>query len=248
MAEEECASGGPRAPDLTLVVPVYNEGEGAAGVMAEWTEVLRALGVSFELRVYDDGSGPETAAVLQRVAREIPEVSYRRHDNRGHGPTILRGYREAESAWIFQTDSDGEIDPRGFAELWAHREAFDFLFGTRTGSGRTPFRRALTRVSCWCVGLLFGRRLADVNTPFRLMRRDVLAVLLELIPGDTFAPNVILSGLAARRDVRIFERPVTFRSRADGGQGSLGGLNILGPAWLAFRQTLRAAWRVRRDG
>ena len=56
------------------------------------------------------------------------------HDklNSGHGPTILQAYRENSDAdWIFQTDSDDEIGPEQFEDLWRSRDNYDFLIGRR---------------------------------------------------------------------------------------------------------------------
>jgi hypothetical protein len=83
----------------------------------------------------------------------------------------------------------------------------------------------------------------DVNVPFRLMRSAVLAPMMERVPADTFAPNVALSGLAARRSLRIVNVPVEFRERRTG-CGSLAPRRLLRIAWTCGTQTLNI---LRRD-
>jgi glycosyltransferase involved in cell wall biosynthesis len=235
----------PHSPALTVVMPVYNEAAAVAGVVRAWAAELDRLGIDYELRVYDDGSRDRTSDVLMELSSELPRVLVTRHSNRGHGPTILRGYREARGEWVFQTDSDGEMEPDSFGKLWNERERHDFLFGTRAGRQWTPARWVMTRVSRLAVRTLFGSGVADVNTPYRLMRRDRLASLVADLPDDLFAPNVILSGLAVRNGLRVWQTPVPHQGRRHGG-GSLVSLRKLWkPASRSLRQTFAVARRKR---
>jgi glycosyltransferase involved in cell wall biosynthesis len=228
-------------PALTVVMPVYNEEKAVAEVVRAWADELDRLGIDYELRVYDDGSRDRTGEVLETLSQELPRLLVTRHTNRGHGPTILRGYREARGEWVFQTDSDGEMEPDSFGKLWERRDGHDFLFGTRAGRQSTPARWLVTRVSRLAVRLLFGQGVRDVNTPYRLMRRERLAPLLAGLPDDLFAPNVILSGLAARERLRIWHTEVAHQGRRHGG-GSLVSLRkIVKPAARSLRQTIDVA-------
>src|SRR5262245_30899365 len=203
-------------PDLSVVMPVHNEELSIRPVLEEWTSMLDNLGISYELRVYDDGSRDRTGAIIEELARERPSVVALRHENRGHGPTILRGYREARGEWVFQTDSDDEMSPESFPSVWSRREDADLVLGYRAGRRSPPSRRLVTGVSRLSVRVLFGAPLRDVNTPYRLYRRTALARLLGGVPMDAFAPNVILAGLAVRQRLRVIEVPVPHRARRTG--------------------------------
>jgi len=232
-----------QSPALTVVMPVYNEEGAIAEVVRSWAGELDRLGIEYELRVYDDGSRDRTPEVLERLSGELPRLLVTRHTNRGHGPTILRGYREARGEWVFQTDSDGEMEPDSFGKLWERRQDHDFLFGIRAGRVWTPPRWIMTRVSRLAVRALFGRGVDDVNTPYRLMRRERLARLVADLPDDLFAPNVILSGLAVREGLRIWQTPVPHQGRRHGG-GSLVSLRkLVKPASRSLRQTIDVARR-----
>jgi glycosyltransferase involved in cell wall biosynthesis len=236
------------SPALTVVMPVYNEEDAVAGVVRAWAAELDRLGIDYELRVYDDGSRDRTPDVLETLQRELPRLLVTRHHNRGHGPTILRGYREARGDWVFQTDSDGEMEPGSFERLWRERDDYDFLLGTRAGRRSAPARWLVTRVSRLAVRTLFGRGVSDVNTPYRLMRRERLTPLLASLPDDLFAPNVVLSGLAVRHRLRIWETPVPHQGRRSG-SGSLTSLRkVLQPAARSLRQTIAVARRQGHSG
>jgi glycosyltransferase involved in cell wall biosynthesis len=212
-------------------------------VVAGWDTELAAVGVPCELRVYDDGSRDRTGELLEALARERPRVVAIRQPNRGHGPTILRGYHDARGEWIFQVDSDDEISAEFFPEVWKHRDA-DLVLGYRVGRESSLGRRLVTMMSYWTVRLFFGSGVRDVNTPFRLYRRSALARLLPQVPADAFAPNVILCGLALREGLRITEVPVPHRGRRSGASHIVR-LRLWQAAATAFVQTVRVALRAR---
>ena len=221
-------------------MPVYNEEAALPGVLSAWTTELDRLGLDYRLCVYDDGSGEGTVRALEELARRHPRIAVYRHSNRGHGPTILRGYREAEGEWVFQVDSDGEMSPAGFESLWRRRDDYDLLIGSREGREEPPLRWLITAVSRLTVRALFGRGVRDVNAPYRLIRRSRLQELLRDLPGEPFAPNVILSGLAARARLRIEELPVPCEGRRLG-RSSLTSPRILKGSVRSFFETIRAA-------
>jgi dolichol-phosphate mannosyltransferase len=226
-------------------MPVFNEQALVAGTVSAWLRELDGLGVDYRLRIYDDGSTDGTTPLLHALASAEPRLCVTRHDNRGHGPTILRGFREARSPWIFQVDSDGEMSASSFASLWQRRSEYDFLVGARANRRATPPRRLVTALSRACVQVLFGAGIRDVNSPYRLMRRVSLDPLLERLPRDPFAPNVLLSGMAIRMRLRIYETNVPHEGRRSG-KGSLTSLRLWRGAARAFCEAMITAISLKR--
>lgn len=227
---------------LTLVMPVYNGQDTIQRVVKAWSAELERLRIDYEFRVYDDGSKDQTPAMLDQLAQEHPRLIVTHQANSGHGPTILRGYHQALGTWVFQTDSDDELKPDGFQALWEKRDSFDFLVSRRHHRQSSPARRLLTLGSQWAVRCLFARGVIDVNSPYRLMRRSLLQQAIENVPGDTFAPNVILSGIAGRQRWRIHNDQVDHQG-ARTVSGSLMRWKLWKTAMRAFMQTLQAAMR-----
>jgi glycosyltransferase involved in cell wall biosynthesis len=223
--------------DLFIVMPVYNEQSCIQAVVDSWLAQLSHLGLRHTLCVLNDGSTDGTARILKDYGTSIELVE---KPNSGHGPTLLAGYsrgvRRAE--WVFQTDSDGEIGPESFSDLWERRGQRDAVIGTRTGRPGPPARQMLSLASRLLVHALFGAAVTDVNCPFRLMRSEVLASLLDSIPPDTFAPNVLLSAALCSRHYRVENVPVASHPRL-AGQSSLGSRRLVASALLALSQTLR---------
>ncbi len=220
--------------DLCAVMPVYNEEEIVGSVAESWLEVLDELGINYELVAIVDGATDASEQVLRAVAERHRRLVVDAKPNSGHGPTILRGYRRGAvtAEWVFQTDSDDEMPAASFGELWGLRHDVDAVIGIRSNRNQSAGRRAITRAARLTARAAFGCRLADVNCPYRLMRSSALAPLLAPIPDDTFAPNVVLSGMLARSGARLAEVPVPHRDR------TTGVVSILG--WRALRAALRS--------
>lgn len=231
-------------PELSIVMPVYNEGDSVDAVVSEWVAALDALGMTYEFIVLDDGSRDRTGEILDAMAARTKALRVLRHGNRGHGQTIVRGYAEAQGEWVFQIDSDGEIAPDGFRDLWTRRADYDWLAGRREHRSASIVRQMVTGVSRLSVYALFGTGIYDVNVPYRLMRNARLREMTPFLPAGAFAPNVILSGLAIRFGLRTYETPVAHIGRRHG-TSTLGRLNILKPAAMSLWQTAVAAWRSR---
>ena len=226
--------------NLCVVMPVYNEQEAIGPVLEKWDAALKDLGIDYEIRPYNDGSRDGSLAVMREVAGRLgPQIDVRDKPNGGHGNTILTGYREAAADgfdWIFQIDSDDEMGPEKFGELWAHRGEYDFLVGTRQGRVQQLPRKVMSFVSRLCVRIFYGKSVWDVNTPYRLMRASAFHDFYEAIPLTTFAPNVILSGLAARHKLRSLEIQVPQHDRTSG--------EVSIKKWKLFKAAVRSFWQT----
>ena len=205
---------------LCVVMPVYNEQEAIGKVLEKWDAALKTIGVDYEIRPYNDGSKDGSLAVMRDTADRLrSRIAVMDKPNGGHGNTILTGYRKAAADgfdWIFQVDSDDEMGPERFRDLWERRSDFDFLVGIRDGRRQALPRKIISLVSRLCVRAFYGRGIWDVNSPYRLMRVSAFKDFFGQIPLTTFAPNVILSGLAARHGLRCFETRVPQHDRTTG--------------------------------
>ncbi len=230
--------------ELALVMPVYNEEACIVGVVQSWRDMFASLGVDVRLIVLNDGSRDGTAEALSRL-RDDERIEIVNKPNSGHGPTILTGYRRAAEMadWIFQCDSDDEMKPDHFPELWKRRAEYDALFGMRSGREQNAGRRLISAASRFTVRLLFGAGVSDVNTPYRLIRAPLLKAIIAQIPDDTFAPNVIISGSLARAGARVYNHPVPHEQRRTGSV-SIVKWKLWKSAFRSFWQTLRCRPRI----
>ncbi|GAM08923.1 putative glycosyltransferase [Geobacter sp. OR-1] len=203
--------------ELALVMPVYNEEACICQVVDAWNDELTRLGINFQMIVLNDGSTDETANKLEYYSNN-PRIDFINKANSGHGPTILEGYSIAvqHAEWIFQVDSDNEMSHSNFNSLWQQREGYVALFGCRIGRQQNIGRKYISSVSRMTVKLLFGQGVVDVNTPYRLIRSSILTEIIKQIPLNTFAPNILISGVIAASGHKFINLPVPHEGRKTG--------------------------------
>ncbi len=237
-----------REYELAVVMPVYNEADCIAVVITSWREMLCALQVNFVMIVINDGSRDRTADILQEFAGD-ERIHVLHQANMGHGPAVVRGYAQAvqSAEWVFQCDSDNEISPGSFPDLWEMRHDADAVFGCRQRRRQSLQRKLVSVCSRMAVRLLFGPAVKDVNTPYRLMRSSILRAILAYVPPDTFAPNVIVSGLLAFMPARVRNVSVPCRRRQTGCV-SIANRRLWKAALRSFRQTWLCSRRIRSSG
>ena len=225
--------------NLALIIPVYNEDEAISFVINEWVEELEKLKIDFTIFAYNDGSKDNTSIILKNLSDLYKNVVAIDKSNSGHGPTILQGYLEnAETyTWLFQVDSDNEMQAKDFYKLWEKRNDYDFLLGTRENRVQPLARKIISLVSRCCINIFYGRGIYDVNSPYRLMRSEKFVNIFKEIPRDTFAPNLIVSGYVAKKKLRILEQNVPCYPR-ETGEVSIKKWKLLKAAIKSFWQTI----------
>jgi dolichol-phosphate mannosyltransferase len=235
------------SPELSIVIPSYNEATHISKVIDDWSDVCDRLAIDFQIVVYDAQSTDGTLAVIEEKMSHglTGRLDLRVRPGLAHGPSILMGYRESPAKWLFQMDSDDAFGTAAFELLWANRSEFDVLIGYRVGRQSNWARRIVTATSRMVVRQLFRSPVADANTPYRLMRASALAPLLALLPDDSIAPNVIISGLAGYANLRIFQTEV-HDVGAPVGTAGLAKLKLWRVAAHSLVQVLRVRLRAGR--
>jgi dolichol-phosphate mannosyltransferase len=223
--------------ELALVMPVYNEEQCIDRALQSWCEELVRLRIDFRMIVLNDGSQDNTGTILNRFANH-PWIEVIHKKNSGHGPTVLEGYKIAVrlAKWVFQTDSDEEMRPDHFYELWGKRDQYDALFGIRQGRHQTLEHRWMSTISCLLVHHLFGKGVIDVNVPYRLIKASVLKRIIEQIPADTFASNIIISGALAKARLRIYNQLIPCEGRKTGTPSVV--------KWKLIKAMLKSFWQT----
>src|SRR5689334_5443618 len=120
-------------PDLSIVVPLFNEEESVRPMHAAITNAVAPLGVSFEIVFVDDGSKDSTVALVDEIARgdsRVCLVKFRR--NYGQTPAMAAGIAQASGEIIVTMDGDLQNDPRDIGELLRKiDEGYDIVVGWR---------------------------------------------------------------------------------------------------------------------
>ncbi len=205
---------------LSIIVPVYNEVRTVRAVIDRLLAI--DLPVTREILVVDDGSTDGTRDVLATLGiRDSGLMVIHAEHNAGKGAAIRLGLASARGTIIAIQDADLELDPQQLAALVAPilRGDADVVYGSRFLAGRPPapwVSIAANRALTGTTNLLFGGRLTDMETCYKIMRVEVARSLK--LDANRFDIEPQITARLLRGGHRIHELPVTFeaRSRAQG--------------------------------
>lgn len=226
--------------NLYIVIPAYNEEETITSVAKEWHEVVKKVSPKSRLVIINDGSRDSTYEILKNLQKELPQLIPLTKKNGGHGPTVLYGYRyalEHGADYIFQTDADGQTLSEEFFPFWNLRQEYEGIIGHRDHRQDGTSRVFVTKVLKMILMAIFKVRVPDANTPFRLMKRDLLEKYIHRMPENYNLPNVMLSVFFVKYKEAVTFLPITFRPR-QGGVNSINLKKITKIGWQALKDFL----------
>jgi dolichol-phosphate mannosyltransferase len=234
-----------RKPSVAVAMPAYNEGDGIAEFVQEIDRALFPHVGELHLIVVDDASTDSTRQVLEEIRPHLQaslEIAVN-PSNRGHGPSVMRGYRLAlarDPDYVLQVDGDGQFlggDLRRLLVLLiddAHA-----VSGVRRFRQDPWFRMAMTRLVRYYVHFAFGVGARDPNCPLRGYQAGLLRELLPAVPDDSLVPNLYLTVIASRRGFALVEVDVSHRVRRGAStEGTTWGASPI--PWRLVRFSLQA--------
>jgi glycosyltransferase involved in cell wall biosynthesis len=201
-------------PDLSIVIPVYNEAPNLEPLCHEFTEALERFGRSYELILVDDGSTDDSFTVLRQCQLRDPRIrviQFRR--NFGQTAAFAAGFAEARGRLIITADADLQNDPRDIPAMVTRLdEGYDIVCGWRKDR-KDPWlnRRLPSELANRLISRATGVRLHDYGCSLKVFRADVVKPLKLYGEMHRFLP-----ALASEMGVRIFEMPVNHRARTAG--------------------------------
>ena len=200
---------------LSVVVPVFNE----VHTVLQIIESLRATGLPLEIIVVDDGSTDGTREKLDQLPTS-PDLRVFKHDrNQGKGAALKTGFRQATGQAIVVQDADLEYDPQDLRLLLQPiiEGTADVVYGTRFGHQDRPVsplwhvlaNRWITRMT----NLRTGHYFSDVETCYKVMKREFLEPLIEQLQENRFGIEIELTIKLAKLRARFSERPIRYWRR-----------------------------------
>ncbi len=205
-----------RIIDLSLVLPLYNEGDVLLENLSMILMTLRRSRLSFEMLLIDDGSIDQTPRRAASFAGEHPDViTFVQHPkNLGRGATVNDGIRRARGTIVGFIDVDCETSPLYILDLVPR--ILDGSCDVITGHRYYPFTiSAVTRVIASVTyrkleALLLGTKFSDSQTGYKFFRRSTVLPLLDETRHPGWFWDTEIMAVCAAAKLRIAERPVLF--------------------------------------
>ena len=228
-------------PDVTIVVPAYNEEASLAPTVRAVAAKLRELAKSYELLFVDDGSTDATADVARALAGEDAGVRLIQHErNRGPGSGVVTGIEQAAGEAVMFIPADLAMDLGDLHKYFEAAEGADVVVGLRSDRrDYSAFRKAVSVANIALVRLLFGMRLRQFNY-IHLYRRPVLEAMEVESRGVFMAAEILIKARDA--GCRLTEVEVGYVPRT-AGRASCGRPGVIAKAvWELARFWVRWAW------
>ena len=204
---------------LSIIIPTFNEERTVRRLIERILAV--PFPVPYELVVVDDHSADRTFAIereLRGVLGGMRMALLRNRTNKGKGACIRQGLKHATGELVIVQDSDLEYDPGEIPKLLepALRGQAQVVFGSRFRSRRWPDGMALpnlvaNRLLTWLANALYGVRLTDVMTCYKMVSRELLTRLK--IRANRFEFECEITAKIAKAGVPILEVPISYRGR-----------------------------------
>jgi len=202
-------------PELSLMMPAYNEEEILPIALKEAVDALEAQVKDWELLVVDDGSTDRTPEILAEWAGRDPRIRIVTNSpNRGYSQALIRGFYACSKDVIFYTDGDAQFDLMEMAELYPMIADADMVAGYRIGRQDPWFRLVTSAVYNFIQARVLKVRARDVNCAFKFFRKDFFQKI-EL-KSDGFLIDAELYARADRAGLRWVQGPVRHRPRVEG--------------------------------
>lgn len=194
--------------NLTVIISAFNEEIGIKNIIEELIPYAKRN--DWKIVVINDGSSDNTGEILSG----IPGIKIIDHPyNKGYGASLKTGIKDAKSELVAFFDADGQHDPKDLENLEANIGNYDMVVGAR---GRESHQDLIRKPGKWVLkkvaNFLTGRKIPDLNSGLRVIRKDILIKLLHLFPeGFSFSTTSTIAFMNLGFNVGYF--PIKTRKR-----------------------------------
>lgn len=201
-------------PDLSIIVPFFNEEDNIERVYKAIVEALEVTGIRFEMVFVDDGSKDSTferASALARGDSRVTVVKFRR--NYGQTPAMAAGIQEAVGEVLVTMDGDMQNDPRDIPTFLAKiHEGHDIVVGWRHNrKDKLISRKIPSRIANWLIGIVTGVPIKDNGCSLKAYRASLIKAIPLYSEMHRFIP-----AMASIAGPRIAEVKVRHHAREFG--------------------------------
>ncbi len=193
---------------LSVLIPVFNE----ENDVQELLNCVLAVPVEKEVIVVDDCSSDNTWGVLNTVKNAGVRI-YRHQVNQGKGTAICTALAHATGDLVIIQDADLEYDPNDYPTLLEPvlNGKAQVVYGVRDLESQKLLLRLGNKFLTFCTNVLYGSRISDMETCYKLMPREVMLSLDLQATRFQIEPEITAKLL--RRGYHIHEVPIWYRPR-----------------------------------
>lgn len=190
---------------ISIIIPAYNEADGISSILHSLTSQF----VDSEIIVINDGSSDGTPEILGQF--DIKVISH--SINKGYGASLKSGIKAATNENLIFMDSDGQHCVKDIPKLISAIDANDMVVGARTSASHRPIgRRPGKIILTWLAQILSGRKIPDLNSGLRAVKKSVLVKYLHLLPQG-FSASTTMTLILMTRGYSVKFIPISTEKR-----------------------------------
>ena len=193
-------------PDVSIVIPVFNEEPGLPALFARLFPALDALATPYEVIFVNDGSRDRSAALLREQYQRRPDVTWVVLFNANYGQhiAIVAGFERCRGTRIVTLDADLQNPPEEIGKLLAAMDAgHDYVGGVRRQREDSWWRRAASRAMNRLRKRLTRITMTDQGCMMRAYSREIVAAVAASQEVSTFIPALAYTFAASPTEVEV---------------------------------------------
>jgi len=229
------------APELSLVIPCYNEQDNLRALIKAIREAVDPLRLPYEVVITDDCSRDRSWEILKELAAADPRVRGQRFAfNCGESAASWAGLKAARGKYLVTLDADLQNDPKDLPKFLEALKQFDCVCGTRVkarGAGDNFIRVASSRIANWVRNKLSGEQIADAGCTYRAFKRECIGNLKFFKGMHRFLPTLFKIEGHSVTEIEVTNNP------RFAGQSHYGVWNRL---FASFYDLLAVRWMKKR--
>ncbi len=229
---------------ISFVLPMFNERDNIMNTIRNIKSLAGELTGDYEIVVVDDASSDGSGDIVERMAKTDNAIKlFRLKNNTRFGGAFAEGFARATKDIILYMDSDMPVNIEDIKASFPLIENADIVTGySRIRKGDSVKRRIISSVYNFIVQALFGLNIKDVNSGYKIVRRDLVKDLKFVSRSPFVDVEIFLHG--KKKQCRIRQFPLVFKSRS-GGKSHIARFPVI---WATFADMLKVKILSRRRG
>lgn len=226
------------APEITVIVPVFNEEGNILPLAQEIAHAMANVGRSYEVVFVDDASTDATWEKISEAQTRNGHVRALRHErNAGQSAALWTGIQNTASPILVTLDGDRQNDPADLPRLLAELKDCDFVCGVRCERQDNWLRLASTKVARKARRWVLKVDFCDTGCAFRAFKREALNGVFPFNGVHRFLPVLVHANGVRTKEISICHRPRV------AGESKYGLANRL---WRGIYDLIALSWYQKR--
>ena len=200
---------------LSVIIPAYNEEGTIVDLIPKIQSTQLPSGMTKEVIIVNDGSTDNTKGIVEKFLND-PSIKLYHQENLGKSAAVMNGIEKSTGDIILIQDADLEYDPCHYHDLVQPIAAGtqQVVYGSRFMGSIQNMRfwiKVANVMTGWTLNVMHGTKLSDVNTCFKVFKRDALQGIK--ITSPHFGFDTELTVKLVRKGIHIHEIPINYVAR-----------------------------------